>query len=146
MSNFNCSHPKIVGHHVLPCGHCIKCKNKRILEWSTSMIMENSYYNNKSIFLTLTYDNEHLPNDRVLHKEDLQKFFKRLRNCIMGYYGTKHEISYFACGEYGSRFLRPHYHAIIYNLPCNKDINPCFQQFKIKLFISLLQGKLYIIA
>lgn len=80
-------------------------------------------YWNKSVFLTLTYDDEHLPKDHSLHKEDLQKFFKRLRKN----YGEK--IKYFACGEYGEKVKtffdidgngnalgRPHYHAIIFGI------------------------------
>ena len=40
-------------------------------------------------------------------KRDLQLFFKRLRK------RCKLDFKYFACGEYGSRNGRPHYHAII---------------------------------
>lgn len=48
-----------------------------------------------------------------LSKIDLQKFFKRLK-----YYGTKSNIqnsySYFACGEYGPKHFRPHYHILLH--------------------------------
>lgn len=77
----------------------------------------------KSVFITLTYDDEHLPADHSLHVEELQKFFKRLRKN----YGEK--IRYFACGEYGEKVRtffdikgqgealgRPHYHAIVFGL------------------------------
>ena len=59
-------------------------------------------------FITLTYDDAHLPLDKSVHKEELQKFFKRLRKEI------KQPIRYFACGEYGEKKNRPHYHAIIF--------------------------------
>jgi hypothetical protein len=59
-------------------------------------------------FITLTYSPEHLPDDYSIHKEELQKFFKRLRKNT----GTK--LRYFACGEYGEKSNRPHYHAIIF--------------------------------
>lgn len=48
-----------------------------------------------------------------LRKTDLQKFFKRLK-----YYATKSNIqdsySYFACGEYGPKHFRPHYHILLH--------------------------------
>jgi hypothetical protein len=34
------------------------------------------------------------------------------------------KIKYYACGEYGSDTARPHYHAIIYNLPTNITKDP----------------------
>lgn len=71
------------------------------------------YWNNKATFLTLTYDDAHLPPDYGLHKKDLQNFFKRLRKDL----STK--IKYFACGEYGDLEGRPHYHAIVFGLEYN---------------------------
>ena len=59
-------------------------------------------------FITLTYNNENLPDDYSISKPVLQKFFKRLRK----YTGAK--LRYFACGEYGEKNNRPHYHAIIF--------------------------------
>lgn len=44
-----------------------------------------------------------------LDKKDLQKFFKRLRK----YHDQK--IKYYAVGEYGTKFHRPHYHVILFN-------------------------------
>lgn len=45
-----------------------------------------------------------------LRKSDLQNFFKRLR------FNTKRKtIKYYACGEYGGKGSRPHYHAIIFD-------------------------------
>lgn len=60
-------------------------------------------------FITLTYDNKHLPKNNTLIKRDLQLFFKRLRKNIHPL-----KIKYFACGEYGDEKERPHYHAIIF--------------------------------
>lgn len=75
-----------------------------------------------SIFLTLTYDDDNLPKNKSLDKEELKKFFKRLR-----YHLKDRKIKYFACGEYGekSKMLRngyitvgerPHYHTIIFGM------------------------------
>jgi len=60
-------------------------------------------------FITLTYDNEHLPRDGSLHVEHWQKFAKRLRK-------ARGPFRFFHCGEYGAKSLRPHYHAAIFGL------------------------------
>lgn len=76
----------------------------------------------KGTFLTLTYDDEHLPEGATLVKSDVQNFMKRLRKSI----GKKFKIKYYACGEYGEKaglerrygdqHGRPHYHIIIIGL------------------------------
>lgn len=63
-----------------------------------------------NVFVTLTYDDEHLPEDQGLHVEDFQKFAKRLRKSRPG-----ERIRYFHCGEYGEVGQRPHYHALLFN-------------------------------
>ena len=62
-------------------------------------------------FVTLTYDEAHIPANHQLCKRDAQLFIKRLR-----YYLGKRRIRYYLCGEYGERFGRPHYHAILFNV------------------------------
>lgn len=91
----------------IPCGQCIGCRLEYSRQWALRCYHESQLYDENS-FLTLTYDNEHLPNDKSIHKEEIQKFFKRLRK------NTGRKIRYFACGEYGSKNNRPHYHAIIF--------------------------------
>lgn len=59
-------------------------------------------------FVTLTFAPEYLPTDNSIRKEHLQKFFKRLRK------NTGAKMRYFACGEYGEKKSRPHYHAILF--------------------------------
>ena len=66
-----------------------------------------------NIFITLTYDNEHLPEHNTLVKKDFQDFMKRLRKKKKA--STKNPIRFFHCGEYGEQFGRPHYHAILFN-------------------------------
>lgn len=60
-------------------------------------------------FLTLTYNDEHLPEKGTLHKPHLQKFFKRLRFSL----GSK-TVRYYACGEYGDNTQRAHYHVCLF--------------------------------
>lgn len=98
----------------LPCGKCKGCKIAHSREWAFRLLCELDTYKGQGVFLTLTYDNQHLPKDCSLHKEDLQNFFKRLRR-----YFEAGKIKYFACGqksEYGDRFGRCHFHAIVYGV------------------------------
>lgn len=60
-----------------------------------------------SCFLTLTFDDEHLPKDWCVSVRDMQLFLKRLRRA--GF-----PLRYLACGEYGDINQRPHYHAILF--------------------------------
>ena len=60
-------------------------------------------------FITLTYDDDHLPWDKSLNKKHFQDFMKRLR------FKERHKkLRYFHCGEYGDQLKRPHYHALIF--------------------------------
>lgn len=102
---------------MVPCGHCIGCRLDHSRKWANRMALEKETYE-KAMFVTLTYDNEHLPvcytyNDvefGTLVKKDVQDFLKRLRRKL-----DKH-ISYYLSGEYGDHTERPHYHAIIFGL------------------------------
>lgn len=62
-----------------------------------------------SAFVTLTYDDEHLPYGGTLVKSHFQKFMKRLRKSI-----EPRKVRYFMCGEYGNQLMRPHYHALLF--------------------------------
>jgi len=92
----------------LPCGKCAFCIQKTINAWVLRLSHEMEV-STSAFFLTLTYDDEHLPEDEELSKRDLQLFIKRLRKKNPG-------IRYFAIGEYGTERGRPHYHAVIFNL------------------------------
>lgn len=95
---------------LFPCGSCWFCRQKKRYRWVARLIMEQQV-SNSSVFLTLTFDDEHLPNPPYVNKRDLQLFFKRLRKII-----SPRKIRYYACAEYGEERGRPHYHAIVYGL------------------------------
>jgi len=92
----------------LPCGKCSGCRADQSLMWSIRAYHESTLHERNS-FLTLTYDDEHLPPDGKIVKKDLQDFFKRFRK-----HYPPGAIRYIACGEYGDITRRPHYHAIIF--------------------------------
>lgn len=108
----------------VPCGKCTACRIKRATEWKYRLMCELPYWNYNAVFITLTYDDEHLPLDRSLNVDDVQKFWKRLRKDLIleGRYNTTSsgnktaKIRYYCVGEYGDTTLRPHYHAIVFGL------------------------------
>lgn len=95
----------------VPCGQCIGCRLERSRQWAIRCVHESKSHD-ESCFITLTYDNAHLPPSGSLVVSDFQKFMKRFR-MIVGM-GKKANIRFFQCGEYGSKFSRPHYHACIF--------------------------------
>lgn len=92
------------------CGQCIGCRLERSRQWAIRCVHEASLHT-ENCFITLTYDNEHLPSDGSLKVEDFQKFMKRLRKHFNGT-----TIRYYHCGEYGDRTNRPHYHALLFGI------------------------------
>lgn len=92
----------------VPCGQCIGCRLEKSRQWAIRCLHEASLHDD-NCFLTLTYNDDHLPEDGGLRLEHIQKFFKRLRKKY-----SDHEIRFFQCGEYGDDYNRPHYHAAIF--------------------------------
>ena len=112
----------------LPCGQCVECRLARSREWATRCMLETKDHKN-NYFITLTYNNDNLPKGNginidtgeifevgTLKPKDLQDFMKRLRITWERKYNITN-IRYYACGEYGEQYARPHYHAIIFGLP-----------------------------
>lgn len=99
----------------LPCGKCDGCRIDRSRQWATRCFLEASLHN-ENCFVTLTYRPEFLPKNGTLIKRDLQLFLKRLRRK----FGQK-IIRYFACGEYGEKKMRPHYHICIFGFDFPKE-------------------------
>ncbi|QXP08492.1 MAG: replication initiator protein [Arizlama microvirus] len=91
----------------LPCGQCIGCRLERSRQWAMRCVHEASLYED-NCFITLTFDDQHIAEDKSLCKRDFQLFMKRLRKK----FNTK--IRYYHCGEYGENFGRPHHHACIF--------------------------------
>lgn len=96
----------------VPCGQCIACRLNYARDWSFRIMQEASHYA-ANIFLTLTYDDAHLEENktRTLIKRDVQLFLKRLRKAL-----APRKVRFFASGEYGEKYKRPHYHLILFNV------------------------------
>lgn len=93
----------------------MNCRINRQRQWTARLLLELETHA-KASFVTLTYDEEHLPvalcegePRAVLNGKDLTLWLKRFRNKFGPY-------RYFAVGEYGSKTDRPHYHAILFGV------------------------------
>lgn len=108
--------PQVVG-----CGRCLGCLLDRARAWTVRCSHEYAMHDD-SMFLTLTYDDDHLPfgsgSMPTLWPDHLRNFWKRYRKAI-----APVRISYFAAGEYGSKTQRPHYHALVFG-HCVSDLVP----------------------
>lgn len=91
----------------LPCGQCIGCRLEKSRQWAMRCVHEASLHK-QNAFVTLTYNDEHLPKRGMLKYSDYQKFMKRLRKL--------YDVRYYMCGEYGEQNGRPHYHACLFGM------------------------------
>ena len=115
-----CLHPIEVQTRFLPCGQCMNCRINKQRTWSSRIQLE-AYFHLQSIFVTLTYDEKHVPMEQidpltvlpVLSKKDLQDFIKALRQ---KYSAQNRTFRMFTCGEYGNQTQRPHYHLILFGV------------------------------
>lgn len=129
----------------VPCGKCIGCRLDYAKQWSIRCALEmQEYPKEECAFVTLTYDDAHLPavfvqdgkvvgkqnmdnieqtfcfvqqdvvKNATLYPPHLKEFLKRLRSKQNYDFGKK--FRFYACGEYGSKNFRPHYHLILFGV------------------------------
>lgn len=106
----------------IKCGNCVGCRIERQEMWSIRCLAESKMHA-ENCFLTLTYDDDHLPLYGALVPRDLQLFVKRMRN-------ECGKFRYFAVGEYGEKDKRPHYHMLVfgYNFPDRVRCNSVYSK------------------
>lgn len=105
----------------IPCGKCIGCKldysrDYAVRSYHELHMLRELYGVQKASFLTLTFSDDALlyrDKGRSLDKLAFRQWIKRFRQQVYRYYGIDN-IKIMACGEYGKKFMRPHYHMIIY--------------------------------
>lgn len=112
----------------LPCGACAGCRKAKAQEWTLRCLLELQEHRTAT-FTTLTYDDQYLP--ETLQWRDMQLFLKRLRKsappckqceaCKAEQRCTANKLRFFACGEYGEKKQRPHYHAILFGISATED-------------------------
>jgi len=95
-----------------PCGKCDECLANKARIWKHRILLEADSHTINS-FITLTFNEDYVPNDGCVNKEELQRYLKRLR-----YYldVEKRKLRYFGVGEYGDNTWRPHYHMCLFGV------------------------------
>lgn len=111
-----CTSPILIEGVRVPCGQCLACRLNYSRMWAVRCYLESLGYK-RNCFVTLTFNDDHLPKDRSVKKRHLQNFMKRLRKSI---YPAK--VRFFGCGEYGEQYQRPHYHVIIFGLDISSPV------------------------
>lgn len=105
------------GGGAFACGQCLHCRINKRREWASRILLEAHFTPLPSSFVTLTYNEEHLPREisplgypvHSLRPLDFQLWLKRARKYT--------KLRFFGCGEYGDEGKRPHYHAILFGVP-----------------------------
>ena len=117
----------------VPCRKCNFCLRRRQMDWALRLAMELKR-SKSAWFITWTYDDKHVPLTEskkfmtldkahlFTHLKSLKRAQSRLLTRLVKRKKMKKEdkakwrIRYYAVGEYGSKYGRPHYHAIVFNL------------------------------
>lgn len=119
-----CKQPFMVGNIPAGCGRCMPCRISRQRVWTHRMMLEG-FLHAESTFLTLTYDDEHLPPDLSLDPQHTTLWIKRFREQFRiaieaenASYGVAQPTTmrFYLVGEYGDTTLRPHYHAALFGV------------------------------
>ncbi len=98
----------------VPCGKCEECLKANARSWAIRILQEAKLYKN-NYFVTLTYDDSFLPPNGSLVKDEISKFNKKLKTNLSRA-GLNSQFRFYGVGEYGSKYWRPHYHVIYFNL------------------------------
>jgi hypothetical protein len=105
----------------LKCGKCETCRLAYASQWAKRLTDELKTFPD-AMFITLTYDDEHLPENNSLVPRDLRLFIKRLRRDHKGIKAVlmpngKYDrpLRFWGAGEYGTKSKRAHYHLILFN-------------------------------
>ena len=122
----------------VPCGQCADCRNTYYNSILQRCIVEadSSYL----YFVTLTYDNDHIPSvtidDTTIYYSDythIQNMFKRLRDSKV----IDRDFRYICVNEYGTEKYRPHFHLLIFVSKLDTDTTVTPSHFEDVLFRNL---------
>lgn len=148
---YNVDTSKFTLHHdfdrfvKMPCGKCVGCLDDKAKDWAKRVQLEALYYPGKCYFVTLTYADEFLQDEKYqgffgqidrftgevfddcfinvpqLYKPDLVEFVRKVRYTPPYSPGLR----FFGCGEYGTKAFRPHFHLVLFNLNLPSSRNLC---------------------
>lgn len=132
-----CLRPLFLNGNSFNCGSCLNCRINYTSKWQLRLLYELNSWSG-AMFVTLTYDDEHVPKDYELKKEHLKNFLKRVRSkldynniCLWSDFPIVDSLNrehtpilrYYCAGEYGMNprdgikgHERPHFHCILFGL------------------------------
>jgi hypothetical protein len=94
---------------VVPCGKCKFCLHRKQNQLIYRVWNHSKNYCN-SLFVTLTYNDDCLPEHDSMCRRDIQLFFKRLRKRL----GKDNKFTYLCTCERGRKSGRLHFHLLIF--------------------------------
>lgn len=170
-----CFHPRSIRlpdgrSQVVRCGKCLSCLEYRQAGWIARLSNEFESYPEGVYFVTLTYDDKHLPTKEVspgvflpsIRYSDITKFHADLRKRFQQGFYLDHSLSdigwskeparielpechfkYYVTSEYGPNgSRRPHFHGFYSNMLEDEDlVFDLFQSVWGKGFITCEKGK-----
>lgn len=111
-----CKNPYPGGTGLYGCGQCLPCRINRSRLWMNRQLLE-SFSHDQNMFVTLTYDDQNLPDHNSLVPAHLRLWLKRLRKAV-----SPRTFKFYGVGEYGqsgTRGINPHYHVSLFGLSGN---------------------------
>lgn len=109
------AHEGVAGRRLqLRCGQCIGCRSDDARDWMHRIMHEASLHE-RNAFVTVTFDDDHLAEDRSLDPRGpdsrISKFVRKVQR-----HARKHgrAARYYHVAEYGEKYLRPHHHVIFF--------------------------------
>lgn len=97
----------------VPCGRCFECLKQKAANWKSRLFVEHQH-SKRSVFLTFTIDEEHLPFAISNSSLPIRRFFELYRR----YFGKS--CKHFFVTEIGEGG-RLHYHGIMFDFQCDLD-------------------------
>lgn len=108
----------------LPCGRCFECKMHKANDWATRLMAE-SITTPPTHFLTLTYDEQHIPKNthgkNTFDSQHLKRINRELSRVHKGY-------RYYGIAEHGTTGERPHYHLLTFG-PSSATIDQVLNKY-----------------
>ena len=112
-------------YNLVPCGQCVECLQAKAAMYTSKLLAESLCHREANgYFVTWTYDNYHLPPFGSLEKDALSRLRCHLRQHVCKPYRKDGKLvrpkmddylRYFAIGEYGTKYDRPHYHMCLWS-------------------------------
>lgn len=104
-----------IGGYV-PCGKCPECLRHKQNLWFVRFWCENKFQKkinpySITLYLTLTYNEEHLPSDRKEALNDIRAFIKQVSRKYVK------KPRYFFVSEHGDTYNRLHFHGLLFGFP-----------------------------